>query len=64
MGKVKEAAQEFLDEGGYSLGYDMNNLPAIHEFRHVLRDSVDAHSYSEVKIAYNHIKKRKNDVEL
>lgn len=49
MGKVKEAAQEFLDEGGYRLGYDMNNLPSLDDFNSVLEDSIDALSYWENK---------------
>ena len=27
MSKVSDYAQNFLDEAGYSLGYDMHNLP-------------------------------------
>ena len=49
MGKVKAVAQDFLDNGGYSLGYDMGNLPSISDFNNVLRNSVDAQSYYERK---------------
>ena len=45
MGKVKEAAQEFLEAGGYRLGYDMHNIPALDDFNYVLEDSIDADSY-------------------
>ena len=37
MGKVKEYAQDFLDNGGYDLGYDENNLPKIDEMQEILK---------------------------
>ena len=29
MGKIKDYCQDFLEGGGYELGYDMSNLPEL-----------------------------------
>ena len=47
MGKIKAHAQDFLEDGGYELGYDMSNLPEIQDFKYVLEKSLDAQQYSE-----------------
>ena len=49
MGKVKEAAQDFLDAGGYRLGYDAHNIPSLDDFEYVLDNQLDAQSYWEEK---------------
>lgn len=51
MGKIKEHAQEFLENGGYELGFDMSNLPEIQDFDYVLKKSLDAQEYSEQRAA-------------
>ena len=61
MGKVKEACQDFLDEGGFALGYSMDYLPSINDFMHVLSNNIDAQQYSETIKAYNKIKKENHD---
>ena len=47
MGKIKAHAQDFLEDGGYELGYDMSNLPEIQDFKYGLEKSLDAQQYSE-----------------
>ena len=47
MGKVKEACQDFLEEGGFALGYSMDYLPDMADFKHVLSNNIDAQAYSE-----------------
>ena len=39
MGKIKKYAQEFLDEIGYSLGYDWDNLPSLTKMRFYLNET-------------------------
>ena len=56
MGKVKEACQDFLDEGGSSLGYSMDFLPDIADFKYVLSNSVDAQEYTKSKQTRQNIK--------
>ena len=45
MGKIKEAVQEFLENGGYRLGFDMGNAPELDDFKDVLDNQIDAPSY-------------------
>ena len=45
MGKIKEAIQDFLENGGYALGYDMSNAPALDDLKNVLNNDIDAYSY-------------------
>ena len=47
MGKVKEACQDFLEEGGFDLGYSMDYLPDMADFKHVLSNNIDAQAYSQ-----------------
>jgi len=37
MSKIKEYAQDFLENGGYDLGYDENNLPKIKDMQEILK---------------------------
>ena len=45
MGKIKEHAQEWLERGGYELGYDMGNLPALGDFNGILLNNMTAEEY-------------------
>ena len=45
MGKIKEAIQDFLESGGFTLGFDMNNIPPLEDFKDILNNHIDAHSY-------------------
>tara|TARA_B100001250_G_C19815706_1_gene798228 strand:+ start:3133 stop:3321 length:189 start_codon:yes stop_codon:yes gene_type:complete len=56
MGKVKEACQDFLEEGGFALGYSMDFLPDIADFKYVLSNSVDAQAYTIKKQSRQNIK--------
>jgi len=47
MGKVKGACQDFLEEGGFELGYSMDYLPDMADFKHVLSNNIDAQAYSQ-----------------
>ena len=45
MSKVSDYAQNFLDEAGYSLGYDMHNLPHIKDIDIVWANRVHIWEY-------------------
>ena len=45
MGKVKEYAQDWLERGGFELGYDMGNLPALGDFNGILLNDMPAEEY-------------------
>ena len=47
MGKLKEYAQDWLERGGYELGYHMGYLPDLGDFDAVLSDDIDAQTYAE-----------------
>ena len=49
MGKIKDHCQEFLENGGYDLGFDMGYLPELKDFDTVLKEQTDAQTYSESK---------------
>ena len=42
MGKIKGHIQDWLEEYGYSLGYDMANAPEIDDLDWVANDDIDA----------------------
>ena len=46
MSRVYEHAEEFLDAGGYDLGYSENNLPAIIDMKLILEHSVKIWEYN------------------
>ena len=46
MSKVFSYAQDFLDEIGYSLGYDDNNLPEFKDIETVWRFNVSVWEYN------------------
>ena len=45
MGKVKEYAQDWLERGGFELGYDIGNLPALGDFNGILLNDMPAEEY-------------------
>ena len=45
MGKIKEHCQEFLDRGGYNLGYNMTNMPQMEDFDHIKKNKITAEEY-------------------
>ena len=47
MGKIKDHCQDFLENGGYDLGFDMGYLPDLKDFETVLKEQTDAQTYSE-----------------
>ena len=47
MGKVKTAAQDFLEEGGCALGYSPSFMPSLEDFAYVLSHNIDAQSYAK-----------------
>ena len=49
MGKLKDHCQEFLEEGGYELGYHMGYMPELKDFKTVLKEQKDAQEYSKSK---------------
>ena len=49
MGKVKGVVQNWLDEYGHDLGYDMSNIPDLSDFWWIVDNKVDAQDYWENK---------------
>ena len=49
MGKVKNFIYDWLENYGFSLGYDMHNAPEIEDLNWVANDNVDAQTYWENK---------------
>ena len=47
---MKEYCQEFLDRGGYSLGYDIKNMPKIDDFEHVKQNKITADEYHKCDV--------------
>ena len=45
MGKIKEHIQDWLEEYGYSLGYDIANAPELDDLDWVANDDIDAKEY-------------------
>jgi hypothetical protein len=40
MGKLKSVVEDFLSEGGYDLGYNMDAIPHLDDMRIILRNSI------------------------
>ena len=57
MGKLKSHCQDFLESGGYDLGFSMSYLPELADFKHVLDRQIDAQDYS----SQNKIDKKVHD---
>ena len=49
MGKVKGHLQDWLEEYGNALGYDMTNVPDMGDFWWIVENNVDAETYWEGK---------------
>jgi len=49
MGKLKEATQEWLENYGHSLGYDMTNYPDINDWDDIKTNNIDAKEYYDGK---------------
>ena len=49
MGKLKEVTQEWLENYGYSLGYDMTNYPAMRDWDNIKLNNIDAKEYYDGK---------------
>jgi len=45
MGKIKDYCQDFLEGGGYDLGYDMDNLPELKDMDNVKQDNIQIWEY-------------------
>ena len=45
MGKMKSYIQNWLDNVGYDLGYDIENLPRIEHFGLITRLQIKAHEF-------------------
>ena len=45
MGKIKDAVQDWLEDYGHALGYDMSNPPSLSDLKDVLDNQIDAQSY-------------------
>ena len=72
MGKIKSHIQDFLEEGGYDLGYSMDYLPELGDFKYVVKENIDAQEYkakrAEIKkevqafkVEVEDLKKKYND---
>ena len=46
MSKMGDYLQDWLNEGGYDLGYSENNLPAIIDMKLILEHSVKIWEYN------------------
>ena len=45
MGRNKDALQDWLEDYGHALGYDMTNYPAIEDFDKIRLNNIDAEQY-------------------
>lgn len=45
MGNVKNYFQDWLDRGGYSLGYDINHAPDLSDLDWIIDHDIDADDY-------------------
>ena len=49
MGKLKNAIQDWLEDYGYSQGFDMTNYPAIEDWDSIKINNLDAKEYYDGK---------------
>ena len=49
MGKLKGVLEDWLDECGHSLGYDMSYYPDMKDWDNVKLNNIDAEEYYENK---------------
>ena len=59
MGKIKDAIQDWLEDYGHALGYDMSNYPAIEDWDNIKLNNIDAEEYYETYQSKSNIKTRK-----
>lgn len=45
MGQIKNYLQDWLDNYGWELGYDMGNIPDLGDLDAVASDDIDAETY-------------------
>ena len=53
--KVKDYAQDWLEDGGYALGYTMSFLPEMEDTKWVLEDRFKAEHYRDPNLRAQHI---------
>ena len=51
MGKIKDRVQDWLEDYGYELGYDMSNCPDIVDWDIIQQNNIDAFTYYNNKRA-------------
>lgn len=49
MNKVKDAAQEWLENDGYSLGYDWDSLPKMSQWKTITASRIYRREYGRTK---------------
>ena len=49
MGKIKDAAQDWLSDYGYELGYNWDNLPNVSNWDKITLNKLTAKEYYEQK---------------
>ena len=47
MGKLKNAVQDWLEDYGHSLGYDMSNCPDMKDWDKIKLNNINAEEYYE-----------------
>ena len=53
--KIKDYAQDWLEDGGYELGYTMSFLPEMEDMRWILEDRFKADYYRDSTLRSQHI---------
>ena len=49
MGNIKNYCQDFLESGGYELGYDMDNLPELGQMDNIKQQKIQMWEYKGYK---------------
>ena len=49
MGKIKRYLEDWLENYGYDLGYDMSNVPDLDELDYVLENDINAETYWTIR---------------
>tara|TARA_Y100001973_G_scaffold86822_1_gene130161 strand:- start:440 stop:622 length:183 start_codon:yes stop_codon:yes gene_type:complete len=49
MGRMKDYLQEWLENHGWELGYDMANIPDIDELDYVVENEINAETYWTIR---------------
>ena len=49
MGKIKRYLEDWLENYGYDLGYDMSNIPDLDELDYVLENDINAETYWTIR---------------